>query len=1099
MGPVAVDTQILKTKLYPPRLPEIVARERLLAELDKARSSKLAAIVAGAGYGKSTLAAEFLKKLGSPFVWYQLEDTDSDLSVFLLYLIAGLRVVHPEFGEKTLSHMGSASNILEQSRAILSTFIIELDELIAEEVFIALDDFHMVNDSAQITEAMDFLLDHMLPNLHFIILSRSALSLEMSHLRARRELRELSEDDLSFTPEETGKLFSEVFGVPLAEQDIAALASSTEGWVAGQVLFYIVFKGKSSDEVSRAVRNSGASLSAVFDYLSKAAYDNQPEPVRDFITKTSVLSRMNPGFCDELLGISNSRAILSRLIEDRLFTIPLDDTGSWYRYHHGLRALLQNIMKENLPPDEINALHLEAASLWEKNGEPEEALSHYMEAENYDESANILEGIFAQLLSSNRLTLLDRLILRLPEEVLQRRPMLMLLDTQVASQLGDYDRVMAGAQAAANRFEETGEADKLVLALVRLAQAYFVTGKLDEAGETASRVREALPPGTPYRYELASTEAMIAAFVGQAGEADLFLDEVFTQRDELAGTEPETRTLAYCALTLLLQGKLNRALEIFLEVDRLRETTGLSSSGLHILYGFASRAYSHLDRLYEAVETAGNAVILGEKSGIPPMVFLNRAARAVGLACLGEHDRALEDASIAAEMCDKYGLGPQLIYTEWFLGEAYGLIGDGAAALKHLRKTELLLESYGDAVHIVKLLAISFSVEELGLEKAIEEVEEILGAVRLIGMGLARSIACSLLFTLRLEADRLDEARAVLETYLAEFGDDIILRSHRTDLEYLLPFFTDLFSGGERLELMERVYGTGGTKSVPFLKKLEKSGKDGASAGASELLEAFSRQTVEPLEIRMLGSFQVSRGGQVLSTSDWKSKKALTVFKYLALNREDGFIPRDVLMELVWPDVPPDSAAKSLNAALTSLRRTLEPGASRGESSYLVSKGDSLLLELGTGGWTDLELFHEKVSRASAAREAGDFDIYFRTLKEAEELYRGALCCEDLYEDWCRFEREELEGSYVDLVVSIATELLRRGEGTEALSHLEKAINKDPGREELYRRQMIIYSQMGNRSGIESAFKRCKTYLEDSYEVSPSQETTELYQKLRKE
>ncbi len=635
MCALAVDTQILKTKLYPPRLPEIVARERLQSELDKARSSKLAAIVAGAGYGKSTLAAEFLKKLGSPFVWYQLEDTDSDLSVFLSYLIAGLRDIHPEFGEKTLSHMASASNIREQSRAILSTFVIELDELVAEEVFIALDDFHMVNDSPQITEAMDFLLNHMLPNLHFIILSRSALSIEISHLRARRELRELSEGDLSFTPEETGRLFSEVFGVQLAEQDIAALASSTEGWVAGQVLFYIVLKGKRGDEVSRAIRKSGASLSAVFDYLSKAAYENQPEPVRDFITKTSVLSRMNPLFCDELLGISDSRAILSGLIEDRLFTIPLDDTGSWYRYHHGLRALLQNNLKENFSPDEINDLHLKAASIWEKNGESEEALSHYMTAESYDKAANILEGIFAELLRANRLTLLDREILRLPETVLHEHPMLMLFDTQVASQLGDYDRVMAAARSAADRFEETGEGDKRVLSLVRLAQVYFVTGKLDEAGKTASRVRAALPPGTPYRFELASTEAMISAFVGQAGEADQFLEEVYMNRDELEGTEPETRTLAYCALTLLLQGRLTRAIEIFLNVDRLRETTGLSSSGLHILYGFVSRTYSHLDRLDEAIETADNAVALGEKNGIPPMVFLNRAARAVGWAHLG--------------------------------------------------------------------------------------------------------------------------------------------------------------------------------------------------------------------------------------------------------------------------------------------------------------------------------------------------------------------------------------------------------------------------------------------------------------------------------
>lgn len=105
---VVAEPQILRTKLYPPRLPKIVARDRLLKELEEARHAKLTAIVAGAGYGKSTLAAEFLQPLNRPFVWYQLEDTDCDLSEFITYLVAGLRNIQPDFGEKTLAQMEMA-------------------------------------------------------------------------------------------------------------------------------------------------------------------------------------------------------------------------------------------------------------------------------------------------------------------------------------------------------------------------------------------------------------------------------------------------------------------------------------------------------------------------------------------------------------------------------------------------------------------------------------------------------------------------------------------------------------------------------------------------------------------------------------------------------------------------------------------------------------------------------------------------------------------------------------------------------------------------------------------------------------------------------
>ncbi len=1015
--------------------------------------------------------------------------------MFLSYLVAGLKSIHPKFGDKTLSHIETASNIREQSRVILSTFISELDELVGEELFIALDDFHLVNESPQIIEAMDFLLNHMLPNLHFIILSRSALALNQTSLKARRELLELQESHLRFTTEEATRLFNSVFDMQLSREDLEALSESMEGWITGLVLFYLALKDKDSTAARKAVKESGASLTDVVDYLSQTVYGNLPEVVRDFATRTSLLSRMNPQFCNELLEIDDSKAILDYLISERLFTIPLDDAGEWFRYHHQVQSFLRDILRETLSREEARELHLKAAALWEKSGEHEEALGHYLEAQSYDRAAGILVGIFNDLLSANRLTALNREILRLPQGVLREQPMLMLFDTQ----LGGFDPVMADAEASSEKFEEAGESENRVWSLVRLAQAYFVTGKLDEAGETAARVSAAMPQGSPYRYELAATEGMIAAFVGQVGEADHFLDEVFQHRDELKGMEPETRTLAYCSLALLLQGKFHRAIELFYEVDRLLETTGLASTGIPILYGFISRAFSYLDRLEKAVETAGKAVALGERHGVPPMVFLNRAARAVALAFLGERGKAIEDASVAASVCDKYGFGPQVIYSEWYLGEAYGLAGDKATALKHLDRAALLLEHYGDARYVMRLLSISFTYQDLGLEASIKEVKNILKAVRQSGMGVARSIAFSLLFNLELASGSPDKAKAALEEYISEFGEDIILRSCTPEVGQLLPFFAELFSAGEHLELMERVFGIGGAKGVQYLKTLEKSADARVSARAQGLFKYVSRESVEPLVINILGPFQLRRGEQVLSSGEWKSKKALTVLKYLSLNRGKGFVPRDVLMDLLWPDVPPDSAAKSLNAALTSLRKTLEPEASRGESSYLVTKGDSLLLELGAGGWTDHELFREKLARAADAREAGDFDLYFNILKEADDLYRGEFCCEDLYEDWCLFEREALEAEYLDLAVNLATELLRRGDGAGALSHLEKAIAKDPGREELYRKQMIICSRTGNRAGIESAFKRCREYLKENFEVAPSPETTELYERLRKE
>ncbi len=1098
MCAVSVEPQILRTKLYPPRLPEIVPRARLSGELEGVRSVKLATIVAGAGYGKSTLAAEFLQKLDSPFVWYQLEDTDGDLPVFLSYLVAGLRSTHPEFGKKTIDHMASASNVREQSRAILSTFITELDELVAEELFIALDDFHLVNESSQITEAMDFLLTHMLPNLHFIVLSRSALSLALTDLKAKRELLELQESDLRFTTEETATLFADIFGMPLALEDIAALFESTEGWVSGLVLFYLALKDKESAAVSKTIRESGMSLSAVFDYLSKEAYETQSELIQDFITKTSVLPRMSPRFCDELLGVDDSRAILSYLMSERLFTIPLDDAGNWYRYHHSLRAFLQTTLTRNLTPNEIEELHLKAAALWEKNGEPEQALYHYVEAESYERAADVLESIIVDLMRANRTSFLYREIARLPEDTQQKHPRLMLYDTQIAAILGDFGRMVAAARAATEGFEEAGEGGKQARSLVYTAGGLFIAGKPDEAREMISKAREAMPPDSPYLQELLATESMISTATGRVGEADAPLEEALRLADESKDTDLSAQLLGWCGTALLAQGRLNKTLEVYLSPNTLLERVGVTATH-SFTYAFSSRAYAWLDRLEEAVKTADEGIALGEEHGIAPMVFFNRAARAVAYACLGKRDRALEDASIATSMCSQHEPIILVAYAEYFSGEAYGLTGDTTAALNHLKRAEQMLEKYHDIKYVPKLAFTAFSIQNLGLKRAMEEVQGIIEALKGSGTMLALSLAYSLLFTLKLAANNEKEALEILEIYIKEFGDDIILRSHLADHEHLLSLFTDLFSKGKHLEFMKRVFSLGRTDSVSYLQRLEKSERNQVANRARELLETMPREAVEPLVIRMLGPLEVSRGGHSLSFKDWKSKKALTILKYLSLNRNKGYIPRDVLMELVWPETPVESAQKNLNAALSSLRKTLEPQATRGESSYLLTSGDALMLELGVGGWTDVDLLQEKLAQADKAKEIGDFDLQFQILHEAVALYRGEFCAEDLYENWCQPDREAFRNQYVHLVVNIATEHLRRGEGAEASSHLEKGITKDPGREELYRKQMIIYSQAANRAGIEDTFRRCNKYLWDNYEVSPSLETTELYQRLRKE
>ncbi len=1097
MGAVAFQP-IIRTKLYAPRLPAIVPRPRLQEQLNAAKSAKLIAVVAGAGYGKSTLAAEFLHGLGQPFAWYQLEDTDADLSEFLAYLIAGLKIINPDFGERTLEQLTAADNVNNQSKAILSTFIAELDNLAGEDLFIALDDFHTVNESKSIVDAMDFILSHMLPNLHFMVLSRIGLSFDLFGLRARRELLEVDETELCFNHQETSTLFRDVFAMPLDDPDILNLFESTEGWISGLVLFYLALKGKGEVGVSSMLRELGGAPSAISDFLSKAVYENQSDAIKRFLIETSILSRMNPTFCEQLLDMRESADMLSHLNDERLFTIPLDDRGDWYRYHHCLGAFLQETLRSTYSPDSIKQLNLRAAQLWREYGEPETALGHYLDAEEHEQAAEVLSGIARQLLRGNRVAFLDRVLGRIPEPVLRSYPKLMICGTQIASMTGDYDRVVAASRAAADEFGKMGNPELQAHALLALAEGLIVQGRFADMRKASAEARGLIPEGSPLIWKALALDGMACVLMGEGDAGEKNLQAAEDHADDIPDAFLRSTMLGWCGLARFLQGRSNQAVKILEDAKTMPEGAGLTHTHPYV-YAVLSRTYCYLDRLEEARLTAEEAVSLGEENGLIPMAVFGYATRATAWACLQERERAFYDASIASALGEKYESFAEALDTEWFLGETYGLLGETDTALLHWKRFARFIEPYFDARYIamVGLGILAFETGER--EEALAMLQESIAILKLRPSSLALSLAQAAHFRLLLASGEREQAIQALEEYIGGFGDDIVLRIVSDELDDVVEVFSDLFSQGRYIDLMERLSNATAGTSATWLRKVEKGANQDAASKAAQLLTALPREAALPLHIRMLGFFEVDRAGKSIGPKTRKSKKALAILKYMAANRERGGVPRDVLMELLWPEMAPEVASKNLNVALSSLRKTLEPETVRGRSSYLVSQGDLLRLELGPGGWIDLESFRELGSEAEKAKETGNFDLYFQKLKSAIELYRGDFLTGDLYEDWCRAQRDSLMNKFVDLVVDLSTEYLRMGESGEALVCLDDGLTRNPGKEELYRKRMMICSQMGNRAGIETTFQRCSKFLHENYEVEPSAETIQVYQRLRKE
>jgi len=410
---------LLQTKLYIPKLRHgQVERPRLLERLSRGAESKLTLVSAPAGFGKTTLLAEWLEGAASDGIstaWLSLDPGDSQATTFWSYVIAALQTVAPGFGANSLS-------LLRQPQppaieAILATLVNELSETSHQIIFV-LDDYHAI-DARDVDQGMAFLLDHLPRHVHVVIATRADPAFPLARLRGRAELAEIRAADLRFTPDEALAYLNEVMGLNLTASDVSALEERTEGWIAALQLAALSLQGR--DDVAGFIAGFAGDDRYIVDYLVEEVLHRQPEEVRSFLLDTSILDRLTGPLCDAVTGQSGGKAMLEALDRANLFLVPLDDRRQWYRYHHLFADVLMARLKDE-QPDRVPELHRRASDWYEHNGDRSEAIRHALAGEDFDRAASLIESAVPALRQGHQEVTALRWLRALPDEVIGRRP-----------------------------------------------------------------------------------------------------------------------------------------------------------------------------------------------------------------------------------------------------------------------------------------------------------------------------------------------------------------------------------------------------------------------------------------------------------------------------------------------------------------------------------------------------------------------------------------------------------------------------------------------------------------------------------------------------
>ncbi len=482
---------LVTTKLRPPRTrPNLVARPRLRGALDRGEGCRLTLVSAPAGFGKTTLLAEWLmeRSEGEAVAWVSLEGSDNDPARFLAYLVGALREVEGEFGERVLASLNSPEPPLAE--AVVGILVNDLAEA-GRGLTVVFDDYHVIH-SESVHGAVSLLLEHLPENVHLVIASRTDPPLPLPRLRARGQMTEVRAADLRFTPEEAGAFLGDAMGLALSAEEVAALEGITEGWIAALQLAALSMQDR--EDVSGFVGSFSGSNRHILDFLAEEVLERQPEDVEEFLLATSVLEGMTAPLCDALSGRSDGQEMLERLERENLFVVALDDERRWYRYHHLFAEFLRGRLGHE-SAESVEELHLRASVWYEDNGSDSEAIGHALSAPDHERAARLIERGVKAAVGRGEVPTALRWLEALPAEAKRRHPRLFAEHALALSLTGrpnDAEPLLKEVDQATGT---TGEERRFLLGYASAIRSWCagLRGDAPEAVELARRALSLLP------------------------------------------------------------------------------------------------------------------------------------------------------------------------------------------------------------------------------------------------------------------------------------------------------------------------------------------------------------------------------------------------------------------------------------------------------------------------------------------------------------------------------------------------------------------------------------------------------------------------------
>jgi LuxR family maltose regulon positive regulatory protein len=597
---------LIQTKLYGPRKrSDLITRSRLIERLNAGLSGNVSLVCAPAGFGKTTLLAQWVQSIDRPVAWLSLDEHDNELRVFIRSLTAALQNPVPE------AFQGIAS-LYEAPRfpfvdQVVSLFINDLADL-PDDLILVLDDYHLIH-TRDIHTLLDLLIEHLPPQIHIVLISRSDPPLPIHRWRALGYLNELRPTDLRFTFEETEAFLEHELGKGVERETAVSLEERTGGWIA--ILRLVVLSLRNNSDITAFLEQLQTRADySIQSYLVEEVLAQLTPGVQDMLVKTSILEQFCAELCTKIIGsdfsLEHVQATLDWLERSNVFIIRLDEHQKWYRFHHLFGQLLRQRLQAHSSTEELAMLHRRASAWYANQGLIEEALRHALAAGDASEATHLVEAQFLQAFKQEQMVLLERWLRLLPENQIQGSPDLLFAKAwllQMHGQLNDIPHLLKIAELHLAKSDSSApdlddQQPRLLHALVATLRSQFqyFSGQVQASLENAGSALEWLKPGEEY---VASLSLIFLSWslqaIGQEDAALAALNNALIERSTQLNST--ARLLFAQAYVYLAAGKLHQVERTARHLFQVAQDGDLafSQNFAHWLLGVVYYEWNNLD------------------------------------------------------------------------------------------------------------------------------------------------------------------------------------------------------------------------------------------------------------------------------------------------------------------------------------------------------------------------------------------------------------------------------------------------------------------------------------------------------------------------